>query len=310
MIKGLILGLSACLIWSLIFIVPGYMEGFGTVEIALGRYLFYGIISLPFFLIARVKGRCRYPLALWIKVAFFSFMCTFGYYLFMVFALRCSGTSICALISGVSPITIAFYGNWRQKEVKFKSLLIPSALIFLGLLAINAPQLTTSDTASYYWIGVLSAFCSVASWTWYVVANARFLRTHPDIEHVDWATLIGVGGLCWTVILGGLYVFFGPGINFAKFAEPAMLTKFLTGCAILGFFCSWVGASLWNRSSVLIPVSLAGQLTIFETIFAVVLSYILQQALPPPLESVGILLFLTAIGYSMRVSYRSKQIST
>jgi len=47
------------------------------------------------------------------------------------------------------------------------------------------------------------------------------------------------------------------------------LSAFFIGSAILGLLCSWVGAWLWNRASLHLPVSLAGQLTIFETIFGV-----------------------------------------
>lgn len=296
MFKGIAFALAACLIWGMIFVVPEYMSGFGTMEIALGRYLFYGAISLPFFLVARIRGGCRYPLAVWIKVLIFSLVCTFGYYVFMVFALRCSSAAICALISGVCPIVIAFYGNWLQKEVKFRSLVLPSILIVLGLLAINAPQLSSSEsTATYVW-GILSAFVAVGAWSWYVVANSRFLKSHPEVQLTDWSTLIGIGALFWTVILGALYFICGGSVDVEKFTTPGpLLMRFVTGCAILGFCCSWLGAVLWNRAAFYLPVSLAGQLTIFETIFAVVFAYALKVCLPPAMECVGIALFLLHI---------------
>ena len=56
--------------------------------------------------------------------------------------------------------------------------------------------------------------------------------------------------------------------------------SFLIGCATLGLLCSWVGASLWNKASVFLPVSLAGQLMIFETIFGVLFVYMLNQQMP------------------------------
>ena len=53
-----------------------------------------------------------------------------------------------------------------------------------------------------------------------------------------------------------------------------------------------------NRSS----DSFAGQLTILETVFGLILIYILEQRLPPVVESIGIVLFLAAIIYGIRQS--------
>ena len=64
---------------------------------------------------------------------------------------------------------------------------------------------------------------------------------------------------------------------------------FLIGCATLGVFCSWVGAALWNKASVFLPVSLAGQLMIFETIFGVLFVYMINQQIPSLMEGGGLL---------------------
>lgn len=302
MLKGVVFALIACFIWGLIFIVPQFMEGFSSIEVALGRYLFYGIVSTLIFFKSTCQGKCRHPRGIWIKALYFSLASTIGYYTFLVLALRYSTPAVCALVLGISPITIAFFGNWKHKETTFKSLIVPSILIVLGLVIINAPYLKGQASSSTYILGLACSLVSLLSWSWYVVANSRFLKDNPRVRSSDWSTMIGVATLFWVVILSlFLSVFFEDQLDMEKYLtlSPAF-TNFLIGSAILGLLCSWVGAFLWNLASLNLPVSLAGQLMIFETIFGVIFVYILQRHLPPLLESIGIVVLLLAIVYGIR----------
>ncbi len=304
MIKGIFFALAACFIWGLIFVVPQFMNGFGAIEIALGRYLVYGMISLFFLLRERLRGRSYYPISIWIKALKLSFASTMGYYIFVILALRHASPAICALILGISPITIAFYGNWKQKDCSFKLLILPSMLILLGLIIINVPFLINSTSISGYALGMLCSFSALISWSWYVVANSQFLKNHPEVQSGHWSTLLGVSALFWVGIGSFIAeVFFGNELQLDKYLIwDSALINFLSGCLILGLLCSWLGAFLWNRASLYLPVSLAGQLTIFETIFGLLFVYALDGRLPPFLEGIGILMFLAAIAYGIRTT--------
>ncbi len=311
MFKGTAFALAACFIWGLIFIVPQYMAGFSPIEIIIARYSLYGIVSFFIFLKARSRGDCRYHKATWIKALSLSVFSTTGYYIFVILALRYSTPVICALILGLSPITITFYGNWKQKEVTFRSLIVPSFLVLLGLIVINAPHLMESDSPATHALGLFCALLALASWSYYVVINSKFLKQNPQIHPSDWSTLIGVTSLFWvglfTVFLG---IFSNQDINFSKYTTLNIeLISFLIGIVILGILCSWVGGFLWNKASLYLPVSLAGQLMIFETIFGVLFVYILKQDMPPLMESIGIGLLLVAIVYSLRQFSRRKAYS-
>ena len=154
---GIIYALSACFIWGLIFVVPLFMQGFDPMEIAIGRYLFYGVIAAVAFL----KRRCRYPRAIWLKALYFSLASSFAYYTFVILSVRYASPAICALILGLSPITIALYGNWREKECSYRSLAMPSVLILVGLLMINIPHL--NQGASTHMLGILYASFTLLS---------------------------------------------------------------------------------------------------------------------------------------------------
>lgn len=305
MLKGIIFALAACFIWGLIFVVPQFMEGFSAIEVALARYLFYGLISAAIFLKTGSHKKGRYPRAIWIQSLYFSFASTIFYYTFVVLSLRYATPAICALVLGISPITIALYGNYREKECSFKSLLVPSLLILIGLIIINAPYLTASDASSNHVLGILFSFLSLLAWSWYAVANSRFFKVNPEISCNEWSTLVGVATLFWVALFGlVLGLFFTDLVDVSKYnllsGDNRQLINFLIGGSILGIICSWIGAFLWNSASVRLPVSLAGQLTIFETIFGLIFVYILKQEIPPLFECVGIVFFSFAIYLGIR----------
>lgn len=297
--RGIFFALLACFIWGSIFIIPQYMQGFTSIEIALSRYLFYGLISLLLYFLQRITS---YPRAIWYKALYLSATSTIVYYLFVVLSLRFATPAICALILGISPITISFYGNWKRREISFTKLLFPSLLILIGLAVINMPPLLKSHSPSTFLLGVLCSFSALASWTWFAVENSLFLKKHPEIPSSDWSTLMGVATLLVVITATLLCLLFFPSqISFHKYTTlNSDLIHFLIGSALLGIFCSWIGAYLWNRACTVLPVSLAGQLTLFETIFGVLFIYALNREFPPPLECIGIALLLGAILFGIR----------
>lgn len=306
MVKGIFLAITACFIWGMIFIIPEYMKDFSPIEIAFGRYLFYGILAFVLFLKERALGKCKYPKIVWLKMLLFSLVCTHCYYIFVILSVRLSGAAICALVLGITPITIAFYGNLKNKEIDYKKLIIPSLLFLFGLLAINASHLKKSVQGEYFW-GILCSLIALISWSWYVVANVQFLKKY-EVKPIDWSTLIGIGALFWTTIFGVLFYYAGGEINFAKLNPThGLLPQFFIGCTLLGFFCSWIGSVLWNRASLFLPVPLAGHLMIFETIFGVIFAYLIKKNTPPFLECIGIVLFFIAIVYGMQI-FKTKRV--
>lgn len=294
MLKGVVYALSACLIWGLIFVIPLFMEGFSPIEIALGRYFFYGALSSLIFIRGRWMGAFRFPISTWKKAFAYSFAATIGYYIFFVLSLRFATPAITALILGISPIAIALLGNWKEKEISYKTLIFPSLLLFTGLVIINFPHFTANDSLQLFLLGLICCLGALFSWSWYVVANSRFLKNNPEVPSGDWSTAIGVATLFWVALLGIFWAC--TQTSFEKFSSfTPVLTSFLIGSAALGILCSWVGAFLWNRACLYLSVSAAGQMTIFETIFGLIFVCILEKRLPPKLEFLGICLILSSI---------------
>ncbi len=305
MLKGILLVLSACFVWGLIFIIPGFMSGFSPLEVALGRYFFLGIISCIFLL---GKGNWRkFSWPIWRQAILYALSVNILYYFSLVSGLRYSSASVIALIAGISPITIAFYGNWCQQEGSYRQILIPSLFIGCGLICVNWPALTSlSIEASWeYGFGLLCAIFSLIIWNWYIISNTQFLKQHPTISPSDWSTLIGVGTFGWVMTIGFGFFVITPTADLLKYVVwgPTLLAFLLGGC-LLGFICSWLGSYFWNRGSQALPLSLAGQLTIFETIFGLIFVYLVEQRLPQFLEFIGIMTILSGVGLSMHLFHK------
>ncbi len=305
MLKGILLVLGACSVWGLIFVIPGLMTGFSPLEVALGRYFFLGTMSCFLMLGRGLRKWRQIPWTVWRQACLYALVVNILYYLSLVTGLRYSSASVIALLLGLSPITIAFYGNWRQKECSYRQLALPSLLISCGLLCVNWPAFSSlsSEAGWEYGFGLLCGIFSLVAWNWYMVANAQFLKHHAHVvSSSDWSTLIGAGTFVWVLFISlGLLITI-PSDYLIKYTHlDSSLSSFLMGSLVLGFVCSWLGSYLWNRGCQLLPISLAGQLTIFETIFGLIFVYCIEKNLPSFIEFIGIITILGGVGLSMHL---------
>jgi len=314
MFKGIILTLCACFIWGFIFVIPLLLTGFTSLEITLGRYFFFGSISMFIFGSFCFRKLIGYPLKFWGKALTFGLVANIFYYIATVVAIKYSSPGITALVAGIGPVSIAFYGNFKQRECRFSQLLIPSILIAIGLVIIRIQVLAENGADAFsfdHLIGIFCSFLALAFWTWFVVSNNRFLINNPSIAFFEWSTMIGVttfGVVTLTILFLRLFVW--NEIDLARYSQlSSEMQLFLIATAILGFFCSWLGSFLWNSGSLKLPVAFGGQLTIFETLFGLMFVYIYEERVPTFLECLGITLMLAAIFYTMRLFTKEKNIT-
>ncbi len=311
-LRGICSGISVNVLSALTFIIPQREAGFTSIQLALGRYLSYGLVSLCLFLLVtrhRVKGSDRRT---WLTTLLFAATGNVGYYIFLVLGVQNVGASVTALINGILPVTVALYGNWKRREYPFSRLLLPIILLVLGLLVINLYALSGRQglpeaSVGQRFLGILFAGVAVALWTWYAVANTNFLRTHPDLSSATWSTMIGVS----TLLLALLALPLAPasgGIPFGlqTILEPGSpLLPFAVGSLILGIVVSWGGTWLWNQAFVALPVSLAGQLIVFEPITVLIYVAVADAQFPNLFEFLGASLIILGIMLGIRATRRS-----
>ncbi|WP_349290209.1 hypothetical protein [Pseudomonas lundensis] len=68
-------------------------------------------------------------------------------------------------------------------------------------------------------------------------------------------------------------------------------------CAVVG---SWFGNRMWNAASRRLPLTLSGQLIVFETLFALFYGFVFLQRWPTALETLAVLLLLSGVSWAVR----------
>lgn len=294
-IKGVILVTGACALWGLIFIIPLFLKDCDVIDVALGRYFFFGIVSL-IFLGSRGSFFFRYPKLLWfdaIKLAFFS---TILHYSALILCMRYLGSTLATLILGLSAICVSLYGCYKERtsllKILLPSILICSGLPLLYLAKIKSMHLNLLDSL----LGFVFALIALGSWVIYLLANHFYSKKYPYIKAHDWISLIGLGALLFVLIS------LGPRFYFKSIHSLNIDLKFITCSLILGLGSSWLASLLWNCGSELIPLSLSGPLVILETVFGLFFVYLFQKEFPKPVEWIGILFILCGIFFGLRAN--------
>ncbi len=310
--------LAATIVWALAFLVPMALDSFGPVEITLGRYLSYGLVSLVLLISAGRELWSALDRRTWLTAVVFSLTGNIGYYFFLIMGLKYVGASVTTLIVGTLPITVALYGNWRRREYPFRLLLVPVGLILLGLLVFNVEEIgwppgQGSGPLTGQFVGIGCSVVALVMWTWFGVVNAGFLKAHPEISASTWSSLLGVGTLVWALAaLPIVALVDGNVASVAAAASPLEPTPAGTsiwplalGSVVLGVAVSWGGSVLWNRASALLPVALAGQLMVFETVFGLAAIYAFVGGRPSMVEVLSIVIILIGVLLGIRSTQRA-----
>ena len=310
MFRGLLFAIGACFVWGLIFVMPQYLVDFSPVEVVLGRYLTYGVLSLLLFFRAGTACFKRYTLKTWAIAFFFALLSNLFYYLGLVAGLRFASPTLSVMIVGMAPILIALYGNWQVREIAYRDLAVPCLWIGFGFVLVNAVEIDWSFRATslaQYAVGLLGIVIALLAWSWYAVHNARFLKRHTHIPGSEWTTVLGVATLAWTFVFGLFFALVSHDLIHPSLLlklSPAML-RYWGGVTILGVICSWVGCFLWSRASVYLPVSLMGPLLIFETLFGLLFVFAFQKNMPSWIELSGVAAMIIGILMSI-FAFRKK----
>lgn len=311
MLLGLIFAISACFVWGAIFVIPEFLSDYSALEVVIGRYFIYGILSLILLCRKGISQIRQIPKYAWVMAFIFALFSNIFYYIGIIAGIRYASASLTVLIIGMAPILIALYGNWHAREIPFKQLVFPCVWIGAGLILVNVAEVDwsfTEYTLRQYIFGVFGVLFALISWSWYAVHNARFLKRNPQIPSTDWATVIGVCTLFWALLISIVY-----GVATYKEAQLPPIThltkeswRFFIGVAILGILCSWLGCFLWNRASMYLPVSLMGPFLIFESLFGLLFVYLSHFRLPSLMEIIGIVSMLGGIILSIFIFRRQK----
>ncbi|MGO4261310.1 DMT family transporter [Lysobacter sp. TAB13] len=310
MLLGTLYALLAGLIWGLVFIGPLLLPEYPAALQSVARYLAFGLIALPLAWLDR-KALRQLARADWIEAMKLAAIGNLLYYLCLASAIQRAGGPLPTMIIGTLPVVIAISANLRNARrdgrLPWASLAPSLLLIAAGIGCVNQVELqalradANADIGRYA-LGGLLAFGAVACWTWYPLRNADWLRAHPGRSPRTWATAQGLAVLPLALI-GYIALWAYMGASHDSFPMPFGPRPgfFIALMVAIGLLASWVGTLCWNEASQRLPTALAGQLIVFETLFALTYAFILRGRFPQPLTLIGIALLIAGVVWALRV---------
>lgn len=284
-LTGVLCGIGAGALWGLVFLAPELAGTFNPLQLTVGRYLCYGLIAAALIaprwrsLLRQVSRRH------WLELTGLAFAGNTLYYIFLASAVQHSGIATTSLIIGFLPVVITIIGSRDRGAVPLARLL-PSLLLGAGgVVCISWQALSTSPTGSIgeRTIGLLCALGALVSWTAYAVGNARCLAKLERVSVRDWGLLLGVATGAQSIVLIPLALVAGDLDQHLD--EWIRLGVVSVGLAVVA---SIIGTALWNKMSHLLPLTLVGQMILFETLFALLYGFLWEARLPTLLEIVAL----------------------
>jgi drug/metabolite transporter (DMT)-like permease len=304
-LTGIAAGNAAGLIWGLAFLVPVLLPGWSAVAVTTGRYLAYGLLSVLLFTMGgrAVRGLARRH---WRPALAFAIAGNVGYYLLLVLGIDLIGAPVTDIIIGCIPVILAMVANLASPTYPWRKLALPMALAAAGLLLATLPDSqahTGGRSAASGIFGLLAAFGAVALWTWYGLANAKFLSRHPEVPAVGWSTLVGL--YTGAVTLVSLPVTIAT--HQIGSSGPHNIGWLIGGSIVLGVGVSWGATVLWNLASARLSTVSAGMLVNVETVAGYVYVYAARAQWPPLLQVLGFALLILGVLIVVRLPVTSSQ---
>jgi drug/metabolite transporter (DMT)-like permease len=278
---GILCGMGAGALWGLVFLAPELVRSFSPLHLAIGRYLAYDAISALL-----IAPRWRVIAAAlmrrdWLALGWLALFGNTLYYVLLSTAVQTGGIAMTSLVIGFLPVAVTIIGSRDQGAVPLRRLM-PSLLlcvagaICIGWQAIAMPG--TGSTATRL-TGLFCAIGALISWTGYAVGNSRCLARLDHVSGHDWNLLTGIVTGAQALLLTPVALMLGSAAH-----DRAAWLAFAGVSIGVAIFASILGNLLWNRMSRLLPLTMVGQMILFETLFALFYGFVWDQRLPSLLE--------------------------
>ncbi len=294
---GVFYGMLAGALWGGIFLAPKLVPDFSALQLSTARYLTYGLISLIIIGPRLKRVSAHFGAREWFALGWLSMIGNIAYYVFISTAVKLSGVAFTSIIIGFLPVAVTVIGSRDHGAVSLKRLWPSLAFGAIGIMGISWQSLTESETGldMSRILGLACALGALASWTAFAVGNARWLSRLHDVSADDWNMMTGVvtGALALALAIPAFIL----GEN-THGTEDWL--HFAAVAAGLGFTASILGNALWNRMSRLLPLTMVGQMILFETLFALLYGFLWEGRGPTLVEVVAICSVVLSVVLCMR----------
>lgn len=303
---GIACGMGAGALWGLVFLAPELAREFSPLALTVGRYLFYGLIAAALIAPKWRTLVARLPRRQWWNLMWLSLAGNTIYFVLLSSAVQSGGIAMTSLVVGMLPVTVALVGSRARGAISLRKLLPSLLLCTAGIVCIGWQSMAGQGptTSGKTWLGLLCALGALASWSAFAVGNAHCLQKLQHVSAHDWSLLTGLVTGAQSLLLVPLALALETSSH-----EGAQWMRFLAVSASVAVLASILGNALWNRMSRLLPLTLAGQMIVFETVFALIYAFLWERRLPAALELVALSLVILGVLSCLAVHRRPMPIS-
>jgi drug/metabolite transporter (DMT)-like permease len=283
---GILAGLATCALWGLTFVAPRAVTPFSAFDLTIARYAVFGLACTVAMLHPRFRPRGLTPS----QVATALLLGGLGYvsyFISVAFAVQQAGAALPPLIIGLMPVALALIANWRDESVPWHTLATPLILIACGVGLVNWAEIGTArpEAVTSILAGVAFATAALVIWVIYGLVNAAAIHTSNPPDGLHWTGLQGIGAAIGSLLL----------LPWSSFADPPSvdaveLWRFLGWALLMGLAGSWFATWCWVVASRRLPLALASQLIVAETLFGLGYGFAFEGRWPTYPEWVGTLL--------------------
>ncbi|WP_263065244.1 DMT family transporter [Dickeya dadantii] len=291
-VAGVACGMGAGALWGLVFLAPELVRAFSPLQIAIGRYVAYGLISLVLLAPRWSSLMRRLTRREWFALGWLSLAGNTLYYILLSSAVQMAGIAVTSLVIGFMPVVVTLIGSRDRGAVPLRRLL-PSLLmcaagaLCIGWQALGEPASAAVGTQA---VGLLCALGALISWSSFAVGNSRWLARVSSVSAHDWNLMMGIVTGAQSLVL----IPFAIMLNANSHSDVAWVQ--FAGVSIgVAVLASMVGNLFWNQMSRLLPLTLVGQMILFETLFALIYGFLWEQRLPTYLEAAAFTLVVCSV---------------
>jgi len=287
MIWGIACGVIAGALWGLVFLTPELARGFTALQLSAGRYLAYGVLAAALIAPRWKAATAHLDLRAWGALIWLSLLGNTVYYICLAQAVQSGGVAMTTLIIGLLPVTVALMGRRDAGAAPMRRMILP---LMLGVGGIACTVLGSLKGPSGSVFGILCAFGALVSWALYAVGNSRWLARLDGVSAQDWSLLTGVVTGLLALITAIPAFLIAPGTH-----TSGQWWGFLGLMVAVALLCSVIGNAFWNRASRLLPLTLTGQMILFETLFALLYGFLWEGRWPSLSEGAAIVLLCASV---------------
>ncbi|CUX03956.1 DMT family transporter [Rhizobium pusense] len=284
MLLGIIAGLTTCALWGLTFIAPRAIGPFTAWDLTIARYGIFGLACLLLMADRRFRPTGIAPSRLLIGLLLGGAGYV-GYFISAAFAVQLAGAAVPPVIIGTMPVFLAIIANIRDRCAPWKALAPPLALIAIGVASVNVATIGAADVADTgsILLGALASSAALAIWIAYGLVNAGVMRSTDAPDGLQWTGLQGIGAAVGSLLLLPLVSF-----DLGNTASTAETFRFIAWALVMGLAGSWFATWCWVIASRRLPLALAAQLIVAETVFGLAYGFAFEGRFPTLAEAIGV----------------------